>query len=125
MIRVLVTGSRDWVDRDRISNAFQTYQLQLESLGLDPAEVVLVSGACPTGADRMAEEIAAQLFWEVELHPADWDRYGKRAGFLRNKEMVDSGVEVCFAFVRNHSRGASMTVDLCRKAGVPLNLFEE
>lgn len=48
----------------------------------------LVSGHCPTGADRIAENIARGWDWTVELHAADWNRHGKRAGFLRNAEMV-------------------------------------
>ena len=82
--------------------------------------VTLISGACPTGADRMAEEIALGLGWTVEIHPAQWERYGKAAGFIRNAFMVsECAPDVCYAFVRNHSKGASMTVALAATAGIP------
>lgn len=112
MPRVLVTGSRDWENRDAIRQAF---------LGYDsvPEETLLVSGACPTGADAIAEEIAAELGWSIERHPANWNFYGKRAGFVRNSEMVKAGADVCFAFIRNESKGASMTASLAEKADIP------
>lgn len=114
-MRILVTGSRDWDDREAILLSFQDY------LGQDN---VLVSGACPTGADRMAEEIAEDfLGWKVERHPADWNGLGKRAGFVRNAEMVNLGADVCLAFIKNDSRGASHTARLAEKAGIPTRRF--
>ena len=109
-IRVLVTGSRGWDDVDAIYRALSRFD--------KGPPVTLVSGACPTGADVIAERIAEKLGWAVERHPADWQTHGKRAGFLRNAEMVELGANVCLAFIRNNSKGASMTEDLARKAGI-------
>lgn len=71
----------------------------------------------------MAERIAETSGWTIELHPADWDKHGKRAGFLRNKEMVDLGADAVLAFIRNNSKGATMTLDLARKAGLPTTVW--
>lgn len=109
-MRILITGSRDWTDQnliwDTLNNIAEPY-------------AVLVSGACPTGADKMAEDWAGnQPDITVERYPADWKRFGKRAGFLRNSKMVELGADICLAFIKNKSKGATMTADLAEKAGI-------
>lgn len=110
--RVLVTGSRNWENRLVIRSA-------LDLVHFAQGRCVLVSGACPTGADRMAEKHATYLRWTIERHPADWDRYGKAAGPRRNAEMVRLGADVCLAFIRDGSRGATHTARLARDHGIP------
>lgn len=118
-LRVLVTGSRTWDDVGTIRNAL------LSAQGTRPAAgMTLVSGACPTGADRLAEFVATSLRWKVERHPAEWQRFGKSAGFVRNKTMVDLGADLCLAFIRNGSPGASMTARLAEDSAIPTKRFE-
>ena len=121
-MRILITGSRDWADEDRIWDALseQYHCWEHEDCG-DP--YVVVSGACPTGADAMCEAAAALMGWTVERHPAEWDKYGRGAGFRRNAEMVGLGADVCLAFIKNGSKGASHTADLAEKAGIPVRRF--
>jgi hypothetical protein len=123
-MRILVTGSRDWNDRGFIHRTLVHVGLELlEAAGLEKDYMTLVSGACPTGADAMAEATALYWGWEIERHPADWATHGKRAGFLRNAEMVKLGADVCLAFIKNDSRGATMTADLAEKAGIPTRRY--
>jgi len=110
--RVLVTGSRNWESRHAIHCALDLFHVTR-------GPCVLVSGACPTGADRMAEEHAIWLSWTIERHPADWEKHGKAAGFRRNTEMVTLGADVCLAFIRDGSRGATHTARLARDHGIP------
>lgn len=121
-MRILVTGSRDWDDWLEI--AVQLFR----HTGYD--QTTVVHGACPTGADHIADIVASELmpFLEtvrvlVERHPAEWEEYGKRAGFIRNAKMVDLGADVCLAFIKNGSKGATMTADLAEKAGIPVKRF--
>ena len=117
--RILVTGSRDWADLDC------TYA-NLATAVFQHVPAVIVHGACPTGAD-------AQAAWWVrmhghtlgvteERHPANWRPGAKRdrsAGFRRNAEMVALGADLCLAFIRNGSPGASHTARLAEAAGIP------
>lgn len=128
-----MTGSRDWTDEGRVRAALSRW------LYLYGPNVTLVSGACPPrwithangeheyvkGADRIAEEVASSFGWTVELHPADWGGYGKKAGFIRNEEMVELGAYVCEAFIKNRSNGATMTADLAEKAGIMTIIHRE
>jgi len=116
--RVLVTGSRTWDDVVTIRRAL--FEAGRE-FGRD---TVLVSGACPRGADRICEEIWAGWGGQVELHPAEWERYGRRAGRLRNAEMVRLGADVCLAFIRDGSRGASHTAALAEGAGISTRRYQ-
>ena len=116
-MRVLVTGSRTWDAPDAIRLAFWPIWLEHKQ------DVTLVSGACPNGADAMAEEIAQILGWTIERHPADWTNLGKRAGYVRNAEMVRAGADICLAFIRDESRGASMTARLAIQAGIETTIY--
>ena len=69
--RILITGSRSWVDVQTIRSALE----QVFTRGC-----VLVSGACPRGADRIAEQVWTELGGSVERHRVNWSKYGKSAG---------------------------------------------
>lgn len=97
MTRILVTGSRTWRDADRLGEQIA------EAMGrFTGTDFVIVHGACPQGADRLADLWAADHGIRVERHPANWGRFGRKAGMVRNEEMAmtwpDYGVafaEVC------------------------------
>lgn len=113
MARVLITGSRDWPSA-------LTIEYVLDDIEATFGERIhtLVSGACPTGADLIAEFFARKIGWTIERHPADWGTHGKKAGFIRNAEMVDLGADICLAFIKDQSKGATMTADLAEKKGI-------
>lgn len=113
MFRLLITGSRSWVDENAIVEQFRLVYAKYGS------EVTLVSGACKTGADGLCEKLAVPAGWVIERHPANWQEFGKSAGFKRNAEMVELGADACLAFIRNRSNGATHTADLAEKAGIP------
>lgn len=117
-MRILITGSRTWHDEGRIIDA-----LLEASLGVKFEDITLVSGACPIGADRICEEVGGGLGMKVERHPADWNTHGKRAGFVRNAEMVALGADVCLAFIKDGSKGATMTAGLAERAGIKTRRF--
>lgn len=100
-IRILVTGSREWADRETLERellkAFNHY-----SRG--EHHVVFVHGDCRTGADRMCREwvekqqAAGNKLISHEAHPYR-SELGKRGGPIRNGEMVALGpYELCCAF---------------------------
>lgn len=126
--RILVTGSRDWPASGVVWSALNDTQHEALATG---RPLVVVHGACPRGADRHAADwaaIARQFTTDVveEQHPADWRPDGvldRSAGFRRNAAMVNLGADVCLAFIRNDSRGASHTASLAEQAGIPVRRF--
>ena len=115
--RVLVTGSRDWDEALTICGA-------LSDVWQEHPGAILISGACPAGADHIAEYWVKRWGGKIERHPADWDTYGKAAGPRRNAEMVAAGVDPRLAFIKGGSRGASNCAGLAEKAGIPTRRFE-
>lgn len=109
--RVLVTGSRIWTRWRVIWDA-------LDAVLAEHPDMVLVHGDCPKGADRYADAWARRRAVPVERYPADWNTYGKRAGFLRNQTMVDTKPDVCLAFIVDDSRGATHCANAAREAGI-------
>ena len=111
-LRILVCGGRDYTNDAHI-------YLVLEAFA--DAPVTVVHGAA-RGADRLAGIAARSLGLTVEAHPADWDRHGRRAGFLRNIAMLDSGVDLVLAF--GGARGTDHTVREARKRGLPVREYD-
>jgi hypothetical protein len=118
MKRILVTGSRDWDDWPTLCEA-------LNNEGPLGGELVTIIHGGASGADSMAHGWASCLPGHAypEVHPADWETYGRRAGFVRNAEMVNAGADVCLAFIRAESKGATMCARLAEKAGIPVRYF--
>lgn len=111
--RVLITGSRTWDRVDLIRD-------ELERVLPDHEPAIVVHGNCPKGADAYADYLAQLVDGlRPERHPADWSTFGKRAGFVRNQAMVDLGADVCLAFIRDGSKGATHCAAAAEKAGIP------
>jgi hypothetical protein len=55
----------------------------------------------------------------AEARPADWQTHGRAAGIIRNTAMTRTGADVCLAFVRDASPGASHCAAQAEAAGIP------
>jgi hypothetical protein len=109
-VRVIVCGSRDWNDREAIA----------ERIIALPVDAVVVHAA--RGADRIAEQEAQKAGLLVEAHPADWSRYGKSAGHVRNEEMAALGADLCLGFWDGRSEGARSMLKKAEAHGIPVEV---
>lgn len=119
--RVLITGSRDWSDFETIFDALdQAYIQSSDSLRL-------VHGAA-RGADAIGQawyEDRKARGWDVQVerHPAKWTTLGRRAGTVRNLEMIALGAEMCLAFPLPESIGTRHCMRHAQLNGIPVYEF--
>lgn len=115
-MRVLVTGSRELHDAGPVWKALD----QAKQLAGGAEHLIIRHGKAPKGADAHAARYCVR-FPDVteEDRPADWDRYGKAAGHIRNKAMVDEGgIDLVLAFPRGEARGTMNCYEHAKAAGL-------
>lgn len=86
-----------------------------------PWEVSVVVSGKARGADSLGEQWAKSNGIPVEEYPADWDAYGKRAGFMRNSDMANNA-EALVAYWDGKSRGTKSMIELAIKKGLILQV---
>lgn len=123
--RILVTGSRTWELQTAVWAAIGTAAQEFTAHRL---RLVIVHGGA-RGADMMAHEwtVKVPMFGMVpvieEVHRPSWELQGKGAGMWRNRRMVESGADVCLAFIRDSSAGATHCATYAEGAGIPVRYY--
>lgn len=113
-MRILVCGSRHFNDWEKMNEVmFQNFY---------PGDILIHGDA--RGADRLSER-CKQPYTEVIRFPADWEKHGKAAGPIRNRQMLDEGKpDLVIAFLAPDSRGTQNMIDQATKAGVPVKIVK-
>lgn len=113
MFKVIIAGSRTFDDYDMLCR-YADHKLSRIAWAPDlfgPIEIV--SGGA-RGADSLGERYAKDKGYKLTVFRADWDRYGKRAGYLRNVQMAEYA-DALLAFWDGKSRG---TANMIKEATV-------
>ena len=116
--RIIVAGGRDFNDTEYLSKS-------LDALLAEFIDVEIVSGHA-NGADKLAEEYANRLGIALKIFPADWKKYGRAAGPIRNREMLSYILDakpVVAAFWDGHSKGTKNMIEQARKENVDCRIF--
>jgi hypothetical protein len=109
-MRILVCGGRDFKDRNLVYQALIDYMLE--------ENITIIHGAA-SSADSLANTWATAFNHKVESYPADWNKYGKRAGYIRNTQMLNEGKpDLVIAFPGG--KGTQMMINLAEAAKVPV-----
>ena len=108
--RIIVAGGRDFDDYEYLVKSID------EILSGVIGPIKFVSGTA-RGADTLGERYAKEHGIDVARFPADWDRYGKKAGYLRNIEMADYACEegskaILIAFWDRKSKGTEHMINI-------------
>lgn len=106
-MRIAITGGRDYGNRHLVASV-------LDLIGLLNGQSVILVGDCPTGVDAfvVGRRKDAQVF------RAEWSKFNIGAGPIRNRAILDSGVDIVIAFPGG--RGTSNMVKQARERNIPV-----
>jgi hypothetical protein len=116
-LRILICGDRNW-------NNFKIIEDFILTL---PKDTVIIEGDC-RGADKISGYLARKHGLEVIPVPAKWNTYGKKAGPIRNQEMLNKyKPELVVAFHNDikHSKGTKAMITQAIKAGIQVEIKKE
>lgn len=113
-MKVIVCGDRNWRDADLICD-------RLSKL---PKDTIVIQGGA-NGADFWGKYIAERLGLEVKSFLPNWGQYGKAAGPIRNRRMLQEKPDLVLAFHDSlkDSKGTKDMVNAARKAGVTVEII--
>jgi len=109
-MRLAVVGSRAFSDPTEVYRMLDFYK----------PTVIVSGGAC--GVDSIAEQWAEEHEVSALIFKPNWKLYGKRAGAIRNAEIV-SACEWLIAFWDGKSKGTKISIDLAKKKGKLLDII--
>ena len=113
-MKVLVSGSRYYEDYQKILSVVKGLDVDL-----------LIAGGC-RGADTLAVRAARQCGIRFIEYPADWQRFGKSAGPIRNAQMLKMEKPDLVLFFHEDlscSKGTADMLSKVLKAGIPYRIF--
>lgn len=117
-MRILICGNRSfndypWFSAYMITKVLSEYEIS-----------EIVSGGA-SGVDGMAERLAVECKIPIKVFPAKWLSFGKAAGHIRNKQMLEEGKpDMVLAFWDGVSRGTQNMIEQATKARVPVKVIE-
>ena len=112
-MKVIVAGGRD----------FSNYILLKESCdSLIKDKVTEIVSGKAKGADSLGEKWANENNIKIAPFPANWDKHGKSAGYIRNSEMANYG-ECLIAFWDGKSKGTKNMIDIATNKGLEVHVI--
>lgn len=103
------------------SRGFKDYDFLCEKLSWITDETIVSGGA--KGADFLGKKFAKERNLPYIEFPADWDKYGRSAGYKRNLKIVDNS-DLVIAFWNGTSKGTKHSIDLAIKTQTPVIIYE-
>lgn len=114
MFKLIIAGGRDFNDYDLLKS-------KLDRLLQNKTDVEIVSGKA-RGADSLGERYAREMGYPIKEFPANWNKYGKSAGYIRNKEMAEYA-DGCVCFWDGDSKGTKHMIDLAEEKNISLRVI--
>lgn len=122
-LRIIIAGSRNFNDYELLKREV----INIVKSSNKPKQFIKIISGKAKGADTLGERFAKEFGLEIKEFPADWNRLGKRAGYIRNTEMAkfamgDENYGVLIAFWDGKSKGTKHMIDLAEKYGLEIHI---
>ena len=85
--------------------------------------ITIISGGA-RGADTLAEWFARDYNYATKIFHAEWDKYGRSAGYRRNVDIINN-CNILVAFWDGTSRGTKHSIDIAKEQGKPVIIFKD
>lgn len=115
-MKILIAGSRNITNKTIINTAIFRGIKKLVPMSNIP-DIEIISGGA-RGVDLEGEAWARSFNYNIIRFPAQWDKYGKRAGYVRNAEMI-AIADAVIAIWDGKSRGTEHTINLAKAKNLP------
>lgn len=124
MVKIIIAGSREFDNYDFLKSNMDVL-FNLFGIDKEKEQIEIICGMC-RGADMLGERFAKENNYAIKYFPADWDKYGKAAGVIRNEEMAKYAAEyededdegILVAFWDGKSRGTKNMIENAEKYGL-------
>ena len=114
-MKLAIVGTRTFTDYVFFENKIE------ETYDIDTISEIISGGAI--GVDTLAEIFAKKFSIKFTVYKPDWNTYGKGAGFVRNKLIINHATDI-IAFWDEKSKGTKLSIDIAIKENKPLKIIK-
>lgn len=118
-MKLIIAGSRSFKDYEMLKA--ETMYFILRTISPFDNDIEIISGKA-IGADLLGERFATEYNLKLIEMPADWDRFGKSAGYIRNKQMAEIATH-CICFWDGESKGTKHMIDLAEQFNLIMKII--
>ena len=119
-MKIVIFGSRDITDLSILNDYFIEI-INTKYPDLTNKDITIISGGA-RGVDTLGEQLAELYGFKLEVYPADWDRYGKSAGYRRNITMAQiADIGICLW--DGKSRGTRHMINTVERLAKPCHVL--
>ena len=112
--RVIISGSRKFNDYILLEKTMDNFLSNIKT------DIVVVCGMA-YGADSLGEKYAKLKGYKIDYFPANWNLYGKRAGYIRNEQMAKNA-DALVAFWDEESKGTKHMIKIAHKYNLKIRI---
>lgn len=112
-MKCIIAGGRKFKDAILLKKEVDDFR--------DTHDITEIVSGHALGADSLGEAYANFYGIKLTIFKADWDTYGRAAGPIRNKQMIDYA-DAIIVFWDGKSRGTKNDIDLAKEKGIILKI---